>query len=341
MAGPLTRNINQVGTWDCVACTEAYTSPPEFPLEDSAQAQFCKHCIVAQFDAALKLDFNRPTSWGTRQLDPQDFASILSRKILAELVKKKKEMDALKPQDINGQQRGKDYQNCPRCRKVIHLIDGCNHVTCQCNASFCFRCGKAADGESDHWNAEGCPRYGDAHHPTAEQDEQRRRTERRIVWRQRMLERLREYYGQQGTLDLELSAWIDALQSAAALPEYMRGVGFLSLEAVLAMLDAARGGADEQHPTVVTDPGHGDNPPNNEAVESRTSSTSASGAIETRDAGIDSPPIQNQATLDWINVLDGEFDTRNRATTDWVADLHDGFDAVTIFDALATEDADS
>jgi len=156
-----------------------------------------------------------------------------------------------------------------------------------------------------------------------------------------MLERLREYYGQQGTLDLELSAWIDALQSAAALPEYMRGVGFLSLEAVLAMLDAARGGADEQHPTVVTDPGHGDNPPNNEAVESRTSSTSASGAIETRDAGIDSPPIQNQATLDWINVLDGEFDTRNRATTDWVADLHDGFDAVTIFDALATEDADS
>jgi hypothetical protein len=63
---------------------------------------------------------------------------------------------------LAGQQRGRDYQKCPKCPNVVGLHDGCNHMKCdKCNADFCFCCGASATHESGHW-AQGskCPRYG-------------------------------------------------------------------------------------------------------------------------------------------------------------------------------------
>jgi hypothetical protein len=170
MAGPLSRNPAHVGRWKCEACLEWYTSPPVFPWQDSHPHLFCSGCIVSQFDAALEFDFNWPASWGSVELNPQDFASILPPEIIAKLTWKRNAMAAFAAsttaQGVEGLVRGEDFQNCPQCHKPIHLEDGCNHMTCKCTASFCFRCGEFAEGRSNHWDApDGCPRYGDTHLP--------------------------------------------------------------------------------------------------------------------------------------------------------------------------------
>jgi hypothetical protein len=63
---------------------------------------------------------------------------------------------------LAGQQRGRDYQKCPKCPNVVGLHDGCNHMKCdKCNADFCFCCGASATHESRHWDqGSACPRYG-------------------------------------------------------------------------------------------------------------------------------------------------------------------------------------
>lgn len=62
---------------------------------------------------------------------------------------------------FDGQVRGVDYQICPNtsCQIRITLWDGCNHMTCTCNAEFCYRCGKIP--EPGHWDeGSGCPHWG-------------------------------------------------------------------------------------------------------------------------------------------------------------------------------------
>ncbi|KAF7558716.1 hypothetical protein G7046_g5437 [Stylonectria norvegica] len=43
--------------------------------------------------------------------------------------------------------------SCPRCRVIIELYSGCNHLTCtQCEAEFCYLCGL-------RWHTCSCPNY--------------------------------------------------------------------------------------------------------------------------------------------------------------------------------------
>ena len=34
-------------------------------------------------------------------------------------------------------------KQCPKCRRVIEKIEGCNHMTCPCGAHFCWQCGES------------------------------------------------------------------------------------------------------------------------------------------------------------------------------------------------------
>lgn len=57
--------------------------------------------------------------------------------------------------------KGKDYQQCPGCKKNIAQGDGCNHMICACRVNFCFICGQeVAANLSGHWRVGGCPRWG-------------------------------------------------------------------------------------------------------------------------------------------------------------------------------------
>ncbi|KAF9875856.1 putative IBR domain-containing protein [Colletotrichum karsti] len=46
--------------------------------------------------------------------------------------------------------------SCSRCRRIIELRDGCNHMTCECGHQFCYLCGSAWNGRCPR----GCPAYG-------------------------------------------------------------------------------------------------------------------------------------------------------------------------------------
>ncbi|KAK8243536.1 hypothetical protein HDK90DRAFT_408586, partial [Phyllosticta capitalensis] len=48
------------------------------------------------------------------------------------------------------QQRG--WQQCYRCKNMVEKTDGCNHMTCNCGAEFCYRCGT-------RWGSHSC-RHG-------------------------------------------------------------------------------------------------------------------------------------------------------------------------------------
>ncbi|EGP87095.1 uncharacterized protein MYCGRDRAFT_93101 [Zymoseptoria tritici IPO323] len=81
---------------------------------------------------------------------------------------------------IPGLKLGVDYQRCPNCRKPIELREGCNHMSCDCLAHFCFLCGQlglpsnldivqpahlAQEGDQtwgrvSHWGGNSCPLYG-------------------------------------------------------------------------------------------------------------------------------------------------------------------------------------
>jgi hypothetical protein len=54
---------------------------------------------------------------------------------------------------LNGSDRGKNYQVCPHCRRVINLESACNHITCKCKGEFCYICGKAENDTTatGHW----------------------------------------------------------------------------------------------------------------------------------------------------------------------------------------------
>ncbi|KAH7156612.1 hypothetical protein EDB81DRAFT_928660 [Dactylonectria macrodidyma] len=46
--------------------------------------------------------------------------------------------------------------NCPRCGRMVSLMDGCNHITCSCRAEFCYLCGAI-------WGRCFCEQYGSHH----------------------------------------------------------------------------------------------------------------------------------------------------------------------------------
>lgn len=40
------------------------------------------------------------------------------------------------------------YRQCRKCKTIIELNQGCNHMTCKCSHQFCYICGK-------DWNDNG------------------------------------------------------------------------------------------------------------------------------------------------------------------------------------------
>jgi hypothetical protein len=59
--------------------------------------------------------------------------------------------------------KGKEYQQCPGCKKEIFQAEGCNHMVCiaPCSTHFCFYCGKKVIARrSGHWQRGLCPRFG-------------------------------------------------------------------------------------------------------------------------------------------------------------------------------------
>jgi hypothetical protein len=59
--------------------------------------------------------------------------------------------------------KGRDYQQCPGCKKEIFQAEGCNHMVClpPCTTHFCFFCGEEVIARrSGHWQKGHCPRFG-------------------------------------------------------------------------------------------------------------------------------------------------------------------------------------
>jgi hypothetical protein len=113
--------------------------------------------LLPFFERALKFDHYWPAKWAGSVLRIEDFASILEPELLAGLLWKRTVMETeaeriagLEPSGVEGQVRGEDYQYCPTCKGPVCLIDGCNHVACDCGENFCFFCGKVAEEHSGH-----------------------------------------------------------------------------------------------------------------------------------------------------------------------------------------------
>jgi hypothetical protein len=172
MAAPLTLNTTHQGPWECDSCVNTFACPPHQPFQDIGGEFNCSGCILPFFEAAFKFDHHWPAKWGPDVLRIEDFASILEPQMLAGLLWKRTAMEAgaarlagLNPSGMGGQERGVDYQYCPRCNFPINLMDGCNHVVCRCGESFCYFCEQSAPEDSGHWDRRtGCPRWGNVHH---------------------------------------------------------------------------------------------------------------------------------------------------------------------------------
>ncbi|KAK7934866.1 hypothetical protein PG985_000361 [Apiospora marii] len=50
---------------------------------------------------------------------------------------------------VLGMAREQGWQQCYSCRAVVERPDGCNHITCNCGAEFCYLCGRL-------WRTCGC-----------------------------------------------------------------------------------------------------------------------------------------------------------------------------------------
>ena len=148
--------------WNCCVCVELKQhTRPFLTREDDL---VCAGCIAAVFERALQHDADWPARWGSEELNPHDFASVVDQGFTFRYHRKSvalaKEREELEPEPLEGQVLGRDYQVCPSCKVAVCLEDGCNHVICACGANFCFICGEVArDDGSRHWSIGGCPRY--------------------------------------------------------------------------------------------------------------------------------------------------------------------------------------
>lgn len=167
---PLTPSLSAQGAWSCVTCNEDYDTNKDIPWEmTEMEALLCVPCIRGRFEQALENDYSWPPSFGGELLDIADFKTILSEDLFTRLTAKAAEVaanvDTISLDALKDQTRGKDYQVCPKCSKIITLADGCNHIVCLCLTGFCFICGVEVAHNSDHFRAtEGtpntCPRFG-------------------------------------------------------------------------------------------------------------------------------------------------------------------------------------
>jgi hypothetical protein len=195
----------------------------------------CPGCILQLFEAALKFDHRWPAKWAGKVLQIEDFVSILEPEFLARLLWKRtgtereaERLAGLNPSGLYGQERGQDYQYCPTCKDPICLIDGCNHITCRCGASFCYKCGANAEGDSRHWEWNvGCPQYGNEHLPQDEEEEEEE-VYSATAWRDRLIRINSEFSGRLGDW-----AWNFAMQNSDF--ELRSHMSNFSTEAAVAM----------------------------------------------------------------------------------------------------------
>jgi hypothetical protein len=46
--------------------------------------------------------------------------------------------------------KGSKLKQCPKCKRWVEKIDGCDHITCTCGTPFCYRCGRIKESDYDH-----------------------------------------------------------------------------------------------------------------------------------------------------------------------------------------------
>ena len=49
--------------------------------------------------------------------------------------------------------KGNNFKQCPKCKRWVEKISGCDHISCTCGAQFCYNCGQLKQNIYDH----GCP----------------------------------------------------------------------------------------------------------------------------------------------------------------------------------------
>jgi hypothetical protein len=156
-----TRNAD----WTCSVCTDRQQHKKPFLTRENDPVYGI--CIFTIFETALLNDAAYPARWGSEELDPHDFVSVLSQDFaflynsMGEAHARERAAATARPSEpLEGQVPGRDYQLCPVCTTAISLTEGCNHMICHCGTSFCFICGLEARDGRGHWTREmGCPRW--------------------------------------------------------------------------------------------------------------------------------------------------------------------------------------
>ena len=46
--------------------------------------------------------------------------------------------------------KGSKLKQCPKCKRWVEKISGCNHIQCSCGAAFCYNCGNIKESNYDH-----------------------------------------------------------------------------------------------------------------------------------------------------------------------------------------------
>ena len=46
--------------------------------------------------------------------------------------------------------KGSKLKQCPKCKRWVEKISGCDHITCSCGTPFCYRCGRIKESDRDH-----------------------------------------------------------------------------------------------------------------------------------------------------------------------------------------------
>jgi hypothetical protein len=157
----LSRHSN--ADWTCCVCTDRWQHKKPFLTRENNLV--CGVCIFTIFETALLNDASYPARWGSEELDPHDFASVLSQDFaflyhaMGEAHARERAAAATRPSEpLEGQVPGRDYQLCPVCTTAISLQEGCNHMICVCGTSFCFICGlEARDGHGPLDKGDGLP----------------------------------------------------------------------------------------------------------------------------------------------------------------------------------------
>ena len=54
--------------------------------------------------------------------------------------------------------KGSKLKQCPKCKRWVEKVSGCDHITCPCGTPFCYRCGRIKESDFDH----GCRYCGNS-----------------------------------------------------------------------------------------------------------------------------------------------------------------------------------